>query len=336
MRNRQLQKRYTLPEFLNYGRDLNASDPLDRIYALLGMPAFATVKPFSVNYNLSRAEVYRDLAERCILELPGLDILSAVSHIEEIFEGFPSWVPQWDQKGSKNFINICTSFSWKASGETNVSAAIGNPTSILKIDGITFDTVDTYSKIDVSKWFDLANHIMERHPVLECWLSQRVNPTVYPTGEAFMEVYAMVLVVGLSSDHGKTVDERESLLSDFAAYIVQLLKVAKQETHQYPELLEVAGSVMWEVYETMANDTCVHRALFTTKRGYLGLGPELLQPGDVVSVLYGGKVPYILRPKDGHYLLVGDAYVHGIMDGEAVQQCRDGDSSIEEKVFEIH
>jgi hypothetical protein len=42
--------------------------------------------------------------------------------------------------------------------------------------------------------------------------------------------------------------------------------------------------------------------------------------GDRIALLQGGKVPYILRPKIGKdagcYEIIGDAYVHGIMDGD--------------------
>jgi hypothetical protein len=40
--------------------------------------------------------------------------------------------------------------------------------------------------------------------------------------------------------------------------------------------------------------------------------------GDVVAVLTGGTMPIVLRPHNGYYTVVGDAYIHGIMDGEAL------------------
>jgi hypothetical protein len=61
------------------------------------------------------------------------------------------------------------------------------------------------------------------------------------------------------------------------------------------------------------------RRPFLTSRGYVGLGPEHLLEGDVICVLYGGTVPFMLRPKEkemGGYYVVGEAYVDGIMDGE--------------------
>jgi len=39
----------------------------------------------------------------------------------------------------------------------------------------------------------------------------------------------------------------------------------------------------------------------------------------VVVVLYGSTVPFILRPQAETYLLIGQAYVDGIMFGEAME-----------------
>jgi len=63
------------------------------------------------------------------------------------------------------------------------------------------------------------------------------------------------------------------------------------------------------------------RKFFVSKdEGWLGLAPMEAELGDRIALLEGGSVPYILRPKIGketEYELIGDAYVHGIMDGQA-------------------
>ena len=62
-----------------------------------------------------------------------------------------------------------------------------------------------------------------------------------------------------------------------------------------------------------------HRRYVGTENGRVGWGPYDVQSGDMVCVLYGANVPFILRPaaKQGTYILVGEAYIHGIMYGEA-------------------
>ena len=64
---------------------------------------------------------------------------------------------------------------------------------------------------------------------------------------------------------------------------------------------------------------CNGRRFFRTQRGYMGLGPKDIQNGDTVSVLLGGQVPHILRKLDHAYMLIGESYVHGVMNGEALE-----------------
>jgi len=52
-----------------------------------------------------------------------------------------------------------------------------------------------------------------------------------------------------------------------------------------------------------------------------GLAPPATESGDRVCILFGCTVPCILRPVNdgtGHYTFVGEAYIYGKMDGEAI------------------
>ncbi|KAK1751407.1 heterokaryon incompatibility protein-domain-containing protein [Echria macrotheca] len=65
------------------------------------------------------------------------------------------------------------------------------------------------------------------------------------------------------------------------------------------------------------------RRFFLTTEGRMGIGPASMQPEDEVWILEGGRMPFILRRqnRDGSGLrLVGCAYVHGIMGGEAMTE----------------
>ena len=92
---------------------------------------------------------------------------------------------------------------------------------------------------------------------------------------------------------------------------------------------------------------------FVTEHGQMGLGPRLMRQRDLVCVLLGSGVPFVLREVsgggsgDGWYELVGECYCHGIMDGEAVRELKEGrialrdfevgrfgDTSPTEKIFD--
>ncbi|KAK5126120.1 hypothetical protein LTR85_011475 [Meristemomyces frigidus] len=75
-------------------------------------------------------------------------------------------------------------------------------------------------------------------------------------------------------------------------------------------------------WKSQANGNRAQRRLYRTAKGYFGAGPTHIQEGDVVCVLFGGETPFLLRRREGvdGYLLVGETYVHGIMDGEALDE----------------
>jgi hypothetical protein len=72
------------------------------------------------------------------------------------------------------------------------------------------------------------------------------------------------------------------------------------------------------------------RRVGKTKTGRMALLPGGARAGDQIALLAGSKVPYVLRKEDGEvenqvWSLIGEAYVHGIMFGEAWndEKCHD-------------
>ncbi|KAK0721971.1 heterokaryon incompatibility protein-domain-containing protein [Lasiosphaeria miniovina] len=76
----------------------------------------------------------------------------------------------------------------------------------------------------------------------------------------------------------------------------------------------------------------VGRRFFTTRRGFMGIGPPEAQAGDVVCVFLGGETPFVLRPGNGgRYKLLRQCYLHGFMMGEAIAHaCHTGILRLEE------
>ena len=61
-----------------------------------------------------------------------------------------------------------------------------------------------------------------------------------------------------------------------------------------------------------------NRRFCSTKKGYIGWASPSAQKGDRICILLGGQVPYVVRPVKGGCTYLGEAYVHGMMNGEAV------------------
>ena len=70
----------------------------------------------------------------------------------------------------------------------------------------------------------------------------------------------------------------------------------------------------WTAYEAMI--ACKGRRFFTTPKGFMGLAPDIAQVGDKICLISGCCTPFVIRPNGPNYCLVGESYVHGVMDGE--------------------
>ena len=43
----------------------------------------------------------------------------------------------------------------------------------------------------------------------------------------------------------------------------------------------------------------------------MGIGPMIMRPGDEVCVLFGGRMPFILKPTaQGHHIFIGQTYLY--------------------------
>ena len=134
-------------------------------------------------------------------------------------------------------------------------------------------------------------------------------------------------------------------------------------THLYPgppDLKFPQNEVNVRSFEASIRHWGFARKLARTTKGHLALVPEHTGPGDRIILLYGGSVPYISRPNqkrgvlesiihdvEGRYgdpgeryekwqhieKFVGEAYVHGIMNGESMTAVREDGKRENEQEF---
>jgi hypothetical protein len=85
------------------------------------------------------------------------------------------------------------------------------------------------------------------------------------------------------------------------------------------ELEEMAQGGNANLFLDAMASACVGRCLFTTASGMQGVGPLATSPGDMVAVINGTPMPFVIRyseEKQG-YELLGECYIDGFMHGEA-------------------
>jgi hypothetical protein len=103
------------------------------------------------------------------------------------------------------------------------------------------------------------------------------------------------------------------LAQEKSIYGEYLTGVLDHHPRYVAEFLHRVRSIIW-----------MRRMIWTEQEHLLGLAPDEAQEGDLICIIFGCSVPVVLRKVVGdemtgerHYRLLGDCYVHGMMDGEA-------------------
>lgn len=114
----------------------------------------------------------------------------------------------------------------------------------------------------------------------------------------------------------------------------KLPSMFQQSSSKYTSELPSASDML-----ELATRATANRQLIVSDTGHVGLGPEGVNKGDLICILFGGKLPLILRSaeKDPEkhaeygdrllYKIVGDSYIHGLVHGEAMEYLKDGRAS---------
>lgn len=133
--------------------------------------------------------------------------------------------------------------------------------------------------------------------------------------------------------YGTPVTSETRQLADFKAALYSVLSATEigNGFNRYP--IPPAYNEDADRFHQSAANACKGRKLFFTESGNLGLGPMAIQEGDILCVLFGGSVPYVLRAEGEFYRLVGECYVHDLMNGEAIASMEKGE--LEKRWFKV-
>lgn len=350
----------------------HASDQRDKVYGLLGIAAEACDStgdrptPLQPDYTLSVEQVYLRTARYLLQTKRSLALLIRTrfsspqtiqsQHVHDLAQ-LPTWVPDWSDFRLFDR-DIMKSMSWLSYSPTLEPATLGFPKhcmaaaehpmaitpsadeTALRLTGIKLDMVlynfpfnsPTQSNKDFIKEF--ASKSLS---ILTC-----VAPMLAERG-----------VVAWTSEYIRTTTAEqyhlggrkpEQLLKDGSAFILELLSKCdpKYSSHILRSDELAANSILECLsfggcatsYAALAQNFCYGRSLVVTAHQRLGLAAASTRPGDFVSVLHGGGVPYVLRRDGCGWEFIGDSYFPDLIQGEAVNQKRVGRS--QEEVFHIH
>ena len=101
-------------------------------------------------------------------------------------------------------------------------------------------------------------------------------------------------------------------LKDWSAQSQRNPGTIQAMTDQIPRDMDPTDDNLWDMIQIGR----FGRRMMETSKGYIGTAHPQSQVGDSIVLLQGASVPIILRSCEGGYKVIGEAYVHGIMQGE--------------------
>jgi hypothetical protein len=166
--------------------------------------------------------------------------------------------------------------------------------------------------------------------IIATWkhVTEARSPTLYVTGEPMLEVYAQTLFGGVPKQ-GHTYIQQ--WLKGYESFMKPYRKLSLGYMIRSPLLNSTAKLLGRAVHELKQNAMetigkapaglvipvmTAQRKMAKTTKGYIGLFPGETEPGDSITLFSGAKVPFGLREHSSGFQLLGEAYVHGIMDDE--------------------
>lgn len=328
-----------------------AKDPRDKIYALFGIAADTSLEGLDIKYNVDARDLYWQVAEVLIKKSKNLDVLRGIRHdsprscARNYLSDLPSWVTDWSNAPRSTVLwqpdpdDLHGPFS--AAGPSLCSPRFCGDCRCeeLYLRGLVFDTI-----IDVGEVYDqhlpyiyerpthtssLDNTLIRIKTCLTWEKAGKVRKqSQYVNGEDMWSAYLRTLSGGSLATVPRSIWASylyDTWLFSLPAYLYAqgFTKLAKV-VHIilaffgiltiFIPLMTICG----EYLGIQSSRFWSFRAMARSEIGYIALVPGLTQHGDKIVLLEGGTLPFILRPRrDWKWEIIGEAYVHGIMYGEA-------------------
>lgn len=334
-------------------------------FTSLFSPGRAASRPWLCpDYTRTAQQLYADAAKSLLLELRNNhnEILSfAGAGWQRSIADLPSWVPDWSHiatidTGRQNFNKMQNSSHFNSSAGTELCMWFPespfhrpNDPPILSLQGHIFDTISHLGPVHfytehnrgLGPTNDAIIAVLKSHLASRRLAMRYASDPYHPTGQPLQEAFWRTLVgdtvfsrpAHAELGRGCRLWERIMVNTvDPAGTNVDLV----DDTNEEPSVDEIkaAGKMQEAFRETLLwNSTrincCTGRRFGVTGRGYLAMVPPGAEEGDSLVILYGLYTPFVLRrvPGDGpkRFVMVGEAYVHGVMDGEAMKEVRNPD-----------
>lgn len=308
---------------------MDATDKRDHVYAFLG--SSLAVRPDGTlivesDYNKETHQVFFDTA-CALLELPdeARYLLSRASHLtQESLDDpdTPSWVPRWDTP--VKFTISRPKFWYQAGGSIQPLLKVLE-NKALAVDGILFDRVAFTSRIIEDHNVEFAKdgwdeeYRLSQVPFIDA-LRAECFGAAKSTEEQFEEDFSVTLVRAYPAPISRISDEKHK--AEYAAYCEITRAIARSGTNPESREEPIQGDAKFPRHFLHRLTYCENLRVAVLESGRLSLVPRLTKVGDDCCIIPGVPVPFVVRKQGDEqsqqFKLVGESYVHGVMNGEII------------------
>lgn len=335
-----------------------ATVPIDKIYGLLAITKDGRYLIPHPDYTLSAEELCRMTTAAIITASTDLDIIcyAKTPHRRVL----PSWVPQWTGVVPELLLawqNAGREDLYNATGRSRGGEYLRMPHTgdflnkglVLKARGFILDAVSGLGAFDLLNEPSLEVNEETTYELVQP--APEHNRSQYGSENGIFKALWLSLVLGERDDQLGSSQFLNSL------YVVQAsngkaiadgVNVVFESWYSMNKAFEIHGRALSQWFRVSTADknrperdiidltneekkfledillASLHKRLLFTQDGFIGMAPPETKKGDVVCLLLGCRVPVVLRERiEGGYELVGEAYVHGVMKGEAMTKANE-------------
>ncbi|KAL9035093.1 MAG: hypothetical protein Q9180_005041 [Flavoplaca navasiana] len=333
-------KRIHTFRLINVSRSVLSTDPRDKVYGLLSLMDESIAALIKPDYTDSVENVYRSFALATVRATGSLDVIRHCVPTEG--SDSPSWVPSLATEPTGDALTLRDD-SFATSGLSSASISTMSTSNLLSCRGFIADWIDglgcmwsrnwdsgsvvqTQSTLDPYGTFEAA-----QEAIWKSMVACHASPTEYLEAD-----YGSLLATPAlaKADLPEQTPLKDLVASFIFDWCVQYLagdaefRIGGRRLKDYwwKEVLPEQIDVVHLRDALMQRDRInLSRRLITTHMGYVGMAPERVERGDAVAVLHGCSMPIVLRQSmddesgDVRWRVIGDCYLHGIMNGEAMK-----------------
>lgn len=300
------------------GRQFEASEDRDHIYAFLGHPALRGIlKP---DYGAALEDVCLALAQKFLCSSYSLNMLTFVDNSDDdLFrsdDSPPSWVPQWHTSPT---YRRYPHERWllreiNSTAHETIISVFGNR---LHIAALLVDTVDGCTQTLGGPLGDTGVAATDSHlghKIQKLWNTFRENRQ--NSGARAVRIsnclhaFIWTLVYG-RYPHPPLVE------ADFDSFCKQYGGTDFSQSFRNDISRRNSGStpVSSIRFRQAVDASFYNKRFFTTTGGRCGIGPQTIRDGDIVAFVFRCNAPLILRPTStpDHYKLSGSSFIFDLI-----------------------